>query len=180
MRALARPGLCAQLLLLSSAAAAFRVPTLNYQSARCAAADRVQRPATQRRALVMNSGSSIPELAALYEVVPLMTYDGWERDVESEVNNWVQGWSTAEGIKERVAKMRRKQCLHEGDRSDAVLQVLDGATQRFTYDGWERDVESEVDDWVRGWGTAERIKERVEKMRRKQRLHDSNIVTKVN
>ena len=114
------------------------------------------------------------------EVVPLMTYDGWERDVESEVNNWVQGWSTAEGIKERVAKMRRKQCLHEGDRSDAVLQVLDGATQRFTYDGWERDVESEVDDWVRGWGTAERIKERVEKMRRKQRLHDSNIVTKVN
>ena len=173
MRSLGRPALCAQLLLLSAAAAAFCVPQLNYQSARCAAT-------RQRQSLVMNSAWPIPELAALYEVVPLMTYDGWERDVESEVNNWVQGWSTAEGIKERVAKMRRKQCLHEGDRSDAVLQVLDGATQRFTYDGWERDVASEVDDWVRGWGTAERIKERVEKMRRKQRLHDSNIVTKVN
>ena len=103
------------------------------------------------------------------------TYAGWERDVESEVRNWVQGWSTAEGIKERVAKMRRKQCLHEGDRSDAVLQVLDAATQGFTYAGWERDVESEENDWVQGWGTAERIKERVEKMRRKQRLYDSNM-----
>ena len=78
-----------------------------------AAAVRVQRPATQRRALVMNSGRPIPELAALYEVVPLMTYDGWERDVESEVNDWVEGWSTAEGIKERGEKMRRKQRLHD-------------------------------------------------------------------
>ena len=175
MRTLDRPGLCALHLLLSSAAAAFRVPTLNYQSARCAAAVRVQRPATRRRALVMNSGRSIPELAALYEVVPLMTYDGWERDVESEVNDWVRGWSTAERIKERVEKMRRKQRLYEGDRSDAVLQVLDAATQGFTYAGWERDVASEENDWVQGWGTAERIKERVEKMRRKQRLHDSNM-----
>ena len=115
MRALARPGLCALHLLLSSAAAAFCVPTLNYQSARCAAADRVQRPATQRRALVMNSGRSIPELAALYEVVPLMTYPGWEHDVESEENDWVRGCSTAEGIKERVAKMRRKQRLHDSN-----------------------------------------------------------------
>ena len=122
----------------------------------------------------MNSGRSIPELAALYEVVPLMTYDGWERDVESEVNNWVQGWSTAEGIKERVAKMRRKQCLHEGDRSDALLQVLDGATQGLTYHGWELDHEMVEDDWVDGFLTAASIKERVEQMRRKQRVHDSH------
>ena len=90
-------------------------------------------------------------------------------------DRWVGGFITAASIKERVEQMRRKQCLHEGDRSDALLQVLDGATQGFTYDGWERDVASEENDWVQGWGTAERIKERVEKMRRKQRLHDSNM-----
>ena len=83
------------------------------------------------------------------------------------MNDWVRGWSTAEGIKERVAKMRRKQCLHEGDRSDALLQVLDGATQGFTYRGWELDREMEEDSWVDGFVTAASIKERVEQMRRK-------------
>ena len=103
-----------------------------------------------------------------------MTYDGWECDAEIVEDLWVSG-RTSESIKRRVKQMRRKQCLHEGDRSDAVLQVLDGATQGFTYPGRERDVESEVNDWVQGWSTAEGIKERVETMRRKQRLHDSKM-----
>ena len=63
----------------------------------------------------MNSGRPIPELAALYEVVPFMTYPGWEKDVEYEENDWVEGWSTAEGIKDRVEKMRRKQRLHDSN-----------------------------------------------------------------
>ena len=54
----------------------------------------------------MNSGRSIPELAALYEVVPLMTYPGWERDVESEVDDWVRGCSTAERIKDALKSNR--------------------------------------------------------------------------
>ena len=108
MRTLGRPALCAQLLLLSAAAAAFCVPQLNYQSARCAAT-------RQRQSLVMNSAWPIPELAALYEVVPLMTYPGWERDVDSEVDDWVRGWSTAERIKKSVATMRRKQRLHDSN-----------------------------------------------------------------
>ena len=35
--------------------------------------------------------------------------------------------------------MCRKQRLHEGDRSDVVLQMLDDTrrSQGFTYDGWE-------------------------------------------
>ena len=70
--------------------------------------------------------------------------------------------------------MRRKQRLHEGDRSDALLQVLDGATQGLTYPGWELDHERVESRWVGGFVTAASIKGRVEQMRRKQRLHDSH------
>jgi hypothetical protein len=104
-----------QLLLQAAAAIAFWGPPLNYQTAQC--------PATQRPALVMNarSGRAIPELAALYEVVPFMTYPGWECDVRVAEANWVNGFSTAASIKSAVETMRRKQRLHEGGRSDAVL-----------------------------------------------------------
>jgi len=71
--------------------------------------------------------------------------------------------------------MRRMQRLHEGDRSDVVLQMLDDATQGFTYDGWERDAKSEESGWVHGISTAAGIKSAVERMRRKQRLHDSSL-----
>jgi hypothetical protein len=38
--------------------------------------------------------------------------------------------------------MRRKQRLHEGDRSDAVLQlVLDDVKRGLSYTGWETDVD---------------------------------------
>ena len=154
MRALARPALCVQLLLLSAGAGAFCVTPLSHRGVRCLA--------TERQALGMNAGadSPIPELAALYEVMPLMTYDGWECDAEIVEDLWVSG-RTSESIKRRVEQMRRKQCLHEGDRSDALLQVLDGATQGFTYRGWELDREMEEDSWVDGFVTAASIKERV-------------------
>jgi hypothetical protein len=127
----------------------------------------------------MNAGGGrpIPELAALYEVIPLMTYDGWEHDVKVEENLWAEGYTTAESIERSVEKMRRRQCLHEGDRSDAVLQVLHGATQGLTYPGWEQNVEREESLWVEGWTTAASIKLRVLQMRRSQRLHDSRKLT---
>ena len=167
MSALARPALCVQLLLLSAGAGAFCVTPLSQRSVRCLA--------TERQALGMNAGadSPIPELAALYEVMPLMTYDGWECDAEIVEDCWVSGGTSA-SIKERVAQMRRKQCLHEGDRSDALLQVLDGATQGFTYPGWELDHEMAEDDWAEGFVAAASIKERVEQMRRKQCLHEGD------
>merc|ERR1712008_444841 len=46
--------------------------------------------------------------------------------------------------------MRRKQCLHDGDRSDAALQVLDDVKQGLTYAGWERPPcrGGEMDHWA--------------------------------
>ena len=43
------------------------------------------------------------------------------------------------GHQKRGGEDAPKQRLHEGDRSDVVLQMLDDATQGFTYDGWEGD-----------------------------------------
>ena len=174
MRALDRPALLAQLLILSAGADAFCVPPLSHRIVGCLA--------TERQALVMNAGggSPITELAALYEVMPLMTYDGWEHDVKVVEDLWAQGWTTAESIERSVERMRRRQCLHEGDRSDAVLQVLDGATQGLTYPGWEHDLECEQSRWVGGFVTAASIKLRVARMRRRQRLHDSHTGDQVN
>ena len=171
MRALDRPALCAQLLLLSAGADAFCVPPLSHRIVRCLA--------TERQALVMNAGggSPIPELAALYEATQQFTYPGWEQDVKREESLWAEGFTTAASIERSVEKMRREQCLHEGDRSDAVLQVLHGATQGLTYPGWEQDVKREESLWVEGWTTAASIKLRVVQMRRRQRLHDSRKLT---
>ena len=69
--------------------------------------------------------------------------------------------------------------MHDGDRSDALLQVLDEATQGLTYPGWEQDVKREESLWAEGWTTAASIKRRVVRMRRKQRLHDSRAGDRV-
>ena len=78
---------------------------------------------------------------------------------------WAEGEDT-DDIQEMLAKMRRKQGLHEGDRSDVVLQVLNDVKQGLTYDGWESDVDRVERDWTGGWDTE--IQEVAEKMRRKQ------------
>ena len=63
------------------------------------------------------SGECIPELRDVYELAPLLTYDGWEKDVHGVERMWTRGSSF---IPEELGKMRRKQSLHEGDRSDAA------------------------------------------------------------
>ena len=72
-------------------------------------------------------------------------------------------------IQTEVEMMRRKQCLHEGGRSDAALQMLDDVKQGLTYAGWEKDVGLVERRWARD-GRVD-IQTEVEKMRRKQRLH---------
>ena len=149
-------------LCLLSAATALLVPPSNYQH--------VRHPAKQQQALVMHAGSceSIPELRDVYELAPLMTYDGWEEDVGSVENEWARGRHV--DIQTEVGTMRRKQCLHEGGRSDAALQMLDDVKQGLTYAGWEEDVGSAERRWARD-GHVD-IQREVGMMRRKQRLHD--------
>ena len=72
-------------------------------------------------------------------------------------------------IQTEVGKMRRKQCLRDGDRSDAALQMLDDVKQGLTYAGWEEDVGDVERRWARD-GHVD-IQTAVGTMRRKQRLH---------
>ena len=103
-------------------------------------------------------------LQALDTIKPALSYGGWQQDAAEVEDGLVRcGPSVALSL---LAKMRRKQRLHGGDRSDVELQVLDDATQRLTYGGWEVDVARVERDWTDGWDTD--IQEVVKKMRRRQ------------
>ena len=103
-------------------------------------------------------------LRELDATTPTLSYGGWQQDAAEVEDGLVRcGPSVASRM---LAKMRRKQRLHEGDRSDVVLQVLDDVKQGLTYDGWEVDVGRVERDWTGGWDTE--IQEVAEKMRRKQ------------
>ena len=146
-------------LCLLSATTALLVPPSNYHH--------VRHPAKQQQALVMYAGSGecIPELRDVYELVPLLTYAGWESDVRDVEKKWT---IRSPFIQQELDTMRRKQCLHEGDRSDAALQVLDDVKQGLTYAGWERDVLSVEGKWTIGQVNIQTV---VGRMRRKQCLH---------
>ena len=118
-------------------------------------------------------------LQVLDEVNQGLTYDGWETDVDRVEHDWVGGWGT--NIHEVREKMRRKQRLHEGDRSDVVLEVLDDVKRGLAYESWEQDVRTVERDWIEGEDTED-IREMLAKMRRKQRLHEddrSDVVLQV-
>ena len=64
-------------------------------------------------------------MQALDAIKPTLSYGGWQRDVAEVEDGLVRcGPSVASRM---LAKMRRKQRLHEGDCSDVVL--LDGVKQ---------------------------------------------------
>ena len=103
-------------------------------------------------------------LQALDELKPTLSYGGWQRDAAAVEDDLVRcGPSVASRL---LARMRRKQRLHEGDLSDVVLQVLDDVKRGLSYTGWEADVDRVQRDWAGGWDTN--IEEVVDKMRRKQ------------
>ena len=131
--------------------------------------------ATMRRKQRLHEGDrSDAVLQVLDEAKQGLSYDGWETDVERAERDWVGGWSTVTGIHAVREKMRRKQRLHEGDRSDVVLQVLDGVKQGLAYESWEQDVRAVERDWVEGEDTEE-IQDFLATMRRKQRLHEGDL-----
>ena len=65
--------------------------------------------------------------------------------------------------------MRRKQRLHEDDRSDVVLQELDDVKRQLTYPQWKLDVRSAEESWK--IGNPASVRSDIESMRRRQQLH---------
>ena len=111
-------------------------------------------------------------LQALDALKPMLSYGGWQRDAAAVEDDLARcGPSVASRL---LATMRRKQRLHEGDRSDVVLHVLDGVKQGLAYESWEQDVRAVERDWVEGEDTEE-IQDMIATMRRKQRLHEGDL-----
>ena len=122
-----------------------------------------------RRKQCLHEGDrSDAALQMLDDVKQGLTYAGWEADVRLVEKIWARDGHV--DIQREVERMRRKQCLHEGGRSDAALQMLDDVKQGLTYAGWEEDVGSAERRWARD-GHVD-IQREVGMMRRKQRLHD--------
>ena len=143
--------------LLLASATALHLPTVRTRRVCTTRA----RPAIARLGEPHGNNDLLRELDA---TKPSLSYGGWQQDAAEVEDGLVRcGPSVASRM---LAKMRRKQRLHEGDRSDVVLQVLDDVKQGLTYDGWELDVGRVERDWTGGWDTE--IHEVAEKMRRKQ------------
>ena len=110
----------------------------------------------------------IPELRVVNQLRHQLTYAGCEDDVRLAESYWTAGYPG--NIQEEVNSMRRKQQLHEGDRSDVVLQVLDDVKRQLTYPDWKHDVSFAEDSWVAGNPAG--VRKDIEEMRRRQQLHD--------
>ena len=69
----------------------------------------------------MNAGGErpIPELADLYELGALVTYDGWKMDINVAESRWASGHD----ITSKLEIMRRKQRLHDS-RQESISESL--------------------------------------------------------
>ena len=88
----------------------------------------------------MSSGDrSDPTLQMIdNELVPTLTYDGYQDDVKDLEAAFYRGDMRFDFV-EMHFKIKEKQKLHEGDRSHEHLQKLDSLRLTLTYDGWEDD-----------------------------------------
>ena len=107
-------------------------------------------------------------LQVLDDVKRQLTYPQWKLDVRMAERSWEHGDPAS--VREGIEKMRRRQQLHKGDRSDVVLQVLDDVKRQLTYPGRKHDVSFAEASWV--GGDCLGVREDIEEMRRKQQLHD--------
>ena len=117
-------------------------------------------------------GSTDDVLRELDALKPTLSYQGWQRDV-AEVESAYTRYSHSSSLPARtLAKVRRKQQLHDGDRSDALLRQLDMLKPTLSYPGWQRDVAEVERDYTRHSHGSSVPARTLAKVRWKQHLHD--------
>mmetsp|Transcript_26245 Transcript_26245/g.37474 ORF Transcript_26245/g.37474 Transcript_26245/m.37474 type:complete len:429 (+) Transcript_26245:94-1380(+) len=96
-----------------------------------------------------------------------LTYDGWRADFEE-----------AEKAHQNVFmfdimfnKIKRKQKLSVGDRSDEDVKFLDSMRRRLSYPGWEKDWQRRLDSYIRGHDLTDQDKF---SMLEKQRMYEGD------
>ncbi len=90
---------------------------------------------------------SHPNLILLDELVKKVTYDGWRKDFRMAEKEHLRYGALY--FDHAVNKIARKQKLHDGDRSDAELQLLDSL--HLTYPGCKKDRNEVFDYYLQGY-----------------------------
>ena len=134
-------------------------------------------PAASKDLMDLSARNDQDALASIY------SYEGWRHDAElaetTHRQEWeASGWSWC--TRTRTAKildtMRRKQQVHNGDRSHEYIRKLDALTPTLSYSGWQDDarcIEWPTDDY-RGCYTPGAVEAQFELMRKKQAEHDGD------
>jgi hypothetical protein len=90
--------------------------------------------------------SCIGEVLFRGKLMPL-SYEGWQRDVKDAERLHCEN-SCCLGVR-ALDNMRRKQEVHDGDRSHVTIRELDAFTPSLFYSGWESDRVARGDRLVR-------------------------------
>ena len=107
-------------------------------------------------------------LRELDALKPTLSYQGWQRDV-AEVESDYARYSVSIAAR-TLAKVRKKQQLHDGDRGHPLLRELDALKPTLSYQGWQRDVAEVESDYARY--SVSIAASTLAMVRKKQQLHE--------
>ena len=110
-------------------------------------------------------------LRELDTLKPTLSYQGWQRDV-AEVESDYTKYSGSRIPASTLAKVRKKQQLHDGDRGDALLRELDTLKPTLSYQGWQRDVAEVERYWAMFSRSSSTPASTLAMVRKKQQLHE--------
>ena len=123
------------------------------------------------RAQAAAFSSPEPGLAEILEVGRSLTFPGWRRLAERTRGLYTRRPSL---VPRYLKVMRLKQRLHDGDRSDPRIVMLDSLKGSLSYPGWRGDA-AKAEMWRGAMGFLDLdlwdIEDAVATMRRKQEVH---------
>ena len=130
-------------------------------------------PAASNDLMDLSSRNEQNALATIY------SYEGWRHDAELAETMHRKAFDCF--LDTRTAKildtMRRKQQVHNGDRSHEYIRKLDALTPTLSYSGWQDDarcIEWPTDYYRGGCYTPSHVEAQFELMRKKQAEHDGD------
>ena len=110
-------------------------------------------------------------LRELDTLKPTLSYPGWQRDVAEVERDYTRYSHSSSVPASTLAKVRRKQQLHDVGPHDAFLRELDTLKPTLRYEGWQRDVAKVERDYAEYPGSTISAST-LAKVRWKQHLHD--------
>ena len=130
-------------------------------------------PAASNDLMDLSSRNEQNALATIY------SYEGWRHDAELAETMHRQAFDCYFDTRtEKILDtMRRKQQVHNGDRSHEYIRKLDALTPTLSYSGWQDDarcIEWPTDYYRGGCYTPSHVKAQFELMRKKQAEHDGD------